>query len=109
MAFSKQSLYSRELQIISGFMKALSFPGRLEILLKLESEGPLTVNQLAKGHPICRETISQHLKILRKAHLVIADERYPYTLYRVHVANMRKARKALDWFFKHFSGGKKRS
>ena len=90
--------------MISGFFKALGFPGRIEIVIKLQIEGPLTVRQLAKGHPICMETISQHLKILRKAQLVIADERYPYTIYRVHKANMKKAKKALDRFFSHFVG-----
>jgi hypothetical protein len=40
MAFSKFNLYSQELQLISGFNKALGFPGRLEILIKLQMEGP---------------------------------------------------------------------
>ena len=102
MAFSKFTLYSQELQIISGFARALNFPGRLEILIKLEMEGPLTVQQLAKGHPICMETVSGHLKILRKAHLVIAEERYPYTFYRVHEKNMRKAQEVLAKFFSQF-------
>jgi len=102
MAFSKHSLYSQELQIISGFAKALNFPGRLEILIRLELEGPLTVQQLAKGHPICMETVSGHLKILRKFHLVIAEERYPYTFYSVHKKNMMKAREMLARFFSYF-------
>jgi DNA-binding transcriptional ArsR family regulator len=104
MAFSKHSLYSHESQLISGFAKALGFPGRLEILLKLQSEGPLTVQRLGKGHPICLETLSGHLKILRKAHLVIAEERYPYTFYRVHEKNMKKAQEVLANFFSHFVG-----
>jgi ArsR family transcriptional regulator len=105
MAFSKQSLYSQESQMISGFAKALGFPGRLEILIKLQAEGPLTVQQLAKGHPICMETLSQHLKILREAQLVIAEERYPYTFYRVHEKNMKKAQEVLAMFFMHFVEG----
>jgi DNA-binding transcriptional ArsR family regulator len=104
MAFPKRSLYSQESQLLSGFAKALSFPGRPEILLKLHTEGPLTVQQLAKGHPICMETISGHLKILREAHLVIAEERYPYTFYRVHEKNMKKAQEVLAKFFSHFFG-----
>jgi DNA-binding transcriptional ArsR family regulator len=102
MAFSKFTLYSQEFQLIGGFFKALSFPGRLEILIKLQMEGPLTVQQIAKGHPICMETISGHLKILRAAHLVIAEERYPYTFYRIHGKNMKKAIEALAGFFNYF-------
>jgi DNA-binding transcriptional ArsR family regulator len=102
MAFSKFNLYNQEWQLISGFAKALGFPGRLEILVKLQMEGPITVQQIAKGHPICMETISGHLKILREAHLVIAEERYPYTFYRVHTKNMKKAQEALARFFSQF-------
>ena len=104
MAFPKTHLYSKESQMLSGFAKALGFPGRAEILLKLHAEGPLTVQQLAKGHPICMETVSGHLKILREAHLVIAEERYPYTFYRVHEKNMRKAQEVLAKFFSQFFG-----
>ena len=103
MAFSKHSLYKKELQLLGGFARALGYSGRIEILLTLESEGPLTVQELAKGHPISRVTLSQHLKILRKAHLVIAEEKFPYTYYRVHKRNLAKAREAFAQFFKHFS------
>lgn len=103
MAFSKHSLYRKESQLVGGFARALAYAGRIEILLKLESEGPITVDELAQGHPICMETLSQHLKILRMAHLVIAEEKYPYTFYRVHNANLKKAREAFALFFNQFS------
>jgi DNA-binding transcriptional ArsR family regulator len=104
MAFPKHALYSQESQATSNFFRALGFPGRLEILMQLELEGPLSVQQLAKSHPICKETLSQHLKILREAGLVIANEKFPFTYYRVHKANLKKARKLFDRFFSHFSG-----
>lgn len=102
MAFPKRSLYKKESQIISGFARALCYPGRIEILMLLETEGPLRVEAIAKGHPISKETLSQHLKILREVQLIIADERYPYTFYRIHEENMIKAKEALAWFFSHF-------
>ncbi len=100
MAFSKQSLYSQEFQLISSFSRALAFPGRLEILLKLQTEGPLCVQVLAKGHPISKESLSGHLKILRQAQLIIAEERFPYTFYRIHDKNLEKAIEVLNNFFK---------
>ncbi len=103
MAFSKYFLYNQEVQLISGFARALGFPGRLEILLKLQSEGPLCVQEIAKGHPISMESLSNHLKILREAQLVIAVERFPYTFYSVHEENMKKAKEALAGFFSHFA------
>ena len=102
MAFPKHHLYKMESQLLGGFARALGYPGRIEILLTLESEGPLSVHILAKGHPICMETLSQHLKILREAHLVIAEEKYPYTYYCVHKANLAIAKELFANFFDHF-------
>jgi len=103
MAFSKHFLYSQEFQLISGFARALAFPGRLEILLKLQAEGPLCVQVLAKGHPISMESLSGHLKILRQAQLIIAEERFPYTFYRIHEKNLKKAIEVLNNFFKRLN------
>ena len=102
MAFSKHSLYKIDSQFLGGFARAIGYSGRIEILLMLEEEGPMRVKDLAKSHPICKETLSQHLKILREAQLVIAEESYPYTYYSVHEANLVKAREAFAEFFKHF-------
>jgi ArsR family transcriptional regulator, arsenate/arsenite/antimonite-responsive transcriptional repressor len=99
MAFSKQHLYRPETQIPSGFFKALGFPGRLEILFKLYAEGPLCVLDLIPGHPISRETLSGHLKILRAAQMIDATERFPYTFYQINEKNMAKAEEALTQFF----------
>ena len=102
MAFSKHSLYKIDSQFLGGFARAIGYSGRIEILLMLEEKGPMRVKDLATNHPICKETLSQHLKILREAQLVIAEESYPYTYYSVHGANLVKAREAFAEFFKHF-------
>lgn len=99
MAFSKQNLYRPEFQIAGSFFKALSYSGRLEILFKLYAKGPLCVQDLAIGHPISREAISCHLKILRIAGFIIAEERFPYTFYSVDENNMNKAEEVLINFF----------
>ena len=99
MAFSKHFLYPPEIQLTSQFAFAYSYPGRLEILLKLQSEGPLCVKDIAKGHPISLETFSGHLKILSRAHLIIPEERYPYTFYHNHETNVKKSEEVLNAFF----------
>ena len=100
MAFSKQHLYRPETQIAGATFKALGYSGRLEILFKLYAEGPLCVQDLAKGHPISREALSDHLKILRIAGFIIAVERFPYTFYSVDENNIDKAEEVLINFFK---------
>jgi len=106
MAFSKQNLYRPETQIASSFFKALSYSGRLEILFKLYAEGPLCVQDLAQGHPISREAISCHLKILRIAGLIIAEERFPYTFYSIDEKNIDISEEKLVSFFKGLKGPK---
>jgi DNA-binding transcriptional ArsR family regulator len=105
MAFSKHFLYNQEFQLLSSYARSLGFPGRPEILLKLHLEGPLCVQALAEGHPISRESLSGHLKILREAHLVVAEERFPFTFYHLHEQNMEKAEDVLNSFFKKFKEG----
>jgi DNA-binding transcriptional ArsR family regulator len=99
MAFSKSFLYPEELRLISHIAFPLSYPGRLRILLKLHTEGTLSVAEIAKDHPISAETLSGHLKILRETQLVTAEEHYPYTYYTIHEKNMMLAEKTLDSFF----------
>jgi DNA-binding transcriptional ArsR family regulator len=106
MAFSKQHLYRPETQLASATFKTLSYSGRLEILFKLYAEGPLCVQDLAKGHPICLETISGHLRILRMAGLIIAEERFPYTFYSIDEKNIDKAEEILINFFAQLKGTK---
>jgi DNA-binding transcriptional ArsR family regulator len=103
MAFSKRLLYHQELQIISHYARALGFPGRLDILLKLHSTGPLCVQDIAVGHPICKETLSEHLKLLRETQLIAAEERYPYTIYHLDEYNMEKAKEVMNGFLTRFS------
>lgn len=99
MAFSKNYLYPQELQVISHFAQAFSYAGRLEILLKLQMEGPLTVDTIRVGHPISKETMSGHLKILRENHLIIPEERFPYTFYETNEDNLKKSRELLNAYF----------
>src|SRR2546423_1324469 len=48
---------------------ALSNPVRREILVRLRA-GPRAANELARGFHIRRPAVSEHLQVLRKAHLV---------------------------------------
>lgn len=91
MAFSKLNLYDPNDQITCGFMKGFAYPARLDILRRLQHEGPLCVQILAQGYPISKETLSDHLKILRETHLVNWEEKYPYTFYTLDAKNMEMA------------------
>ena len=91
MAQSKQNLYSPDDQFTSNICRAFSHSARIKILKQLQAQGSLCVQVIAKEHPISNEALSNHLKILREAHLVEWEERFPYTFYIIHEKNMQKA------------------
>jgi DNA-binding transcriptional ArsR family regulator len=51
-------------------MDALGDPTRRAIVERL-LQGPLPVGELAQHFPISRPAISQHLRVLKRAHLVV--------------------------------------
>jgi DNA-binding transcriptional ArsR family regulator len=55
---------------------AIADPNRRYLLEEL-SRGPLTVNELAKGLPISRPAVSQHLKALLDCGLVDVSSKVP--------------------------------
>lgn len=106
MAFSKQHLYPSSDLVNSHIYKALSHPARLTILKKLQQSGSLSVQVIGQDHPISKETLSGHLKILRQAQLVTWEERFPYTFYQVHQKNIEQAMTLTAQFFQLFGGSK---
>jgi rhodanese-related sulfurtransferase/DNA-binding transcriptional ArsR family regulator len=62
--------------------KAVSAPKRLE-LLDLLCQGPRSVESLADQASISVANASQHLQVLRAAHLVEADKQGLYVIYRL--------------------------
>ena len=100
MAFSKPNLYPKDAKIISRFAFALGHAARVTILEQLAVNGPCSVEQLSKNHPISQPALSYHLKILREAHLVEWREKFPYTYYKLDKKNVTLAEIYLGSFFK---------
>ena len=91
MAFSKHHLYSPNLQLIGNYAHAFSHAARILIIKQLLTQGPLVVQAIARDHPLHKESVSDHLKILRILNLVEANEKYPYTFYSVHQESLETA------------------
>ena len=100
MAFSKEDLYGPEELRVSMYIRALAHSARRRILKQLRRDGILCVYQIEKEHPICQETLSQHLSILREAGLVDYEEVAPYTYYWIIEENLDKAKQCCFGFFK---------
>ena len=63
---------------------ALSDPTRRTILEILASRGELSATDIYEQFPVSPQAISQHLKVLREAHLVVMEKRAQKHLYRLN-------------------------
>ena len=63
---------------------ALADPTRRNILELLASSGELAATAIYEHFPVSPQAVSQHLKILREAHLVEMEKRAQKRLYRLN-------------------------
>jgi DNA-binding transcriptional ArsR family regulator len=82
---------------IIGFV-ALSDPTRKLIFERL-GDGPSDVTSLARGLPVSRPAVSQHLKILKAAGLVADHPEGARRVYRVDWTGLNAMRTYLDSFW----------
>ena len=81
-------------------MEALGDPTRRAIIERLLS-GPMPVGELARDFPISRPAISQHLRILKNAHLVVDSPVGNRRLYALDPDGVDALRAYLDRFWTH--------
>ncbi len=79
-------------------MDALGDPTRRAILERL-LRGPMPVGELAREFPVSRPAISQHLRILKHAHLVVDRPSGNRRLYAVDPAGIDALRAYFDRFW----------
>ena len=81
----------------NGF-SALADPTRRQIFERL-ARRPRPVGELADGLPVSRPAVSQHLKVLADAGLVVATRDGNRRLYRVDPTGVAGMRSYLDRFW----------
>lgn len=79
-------------------LDALGDPTRRAILAQLLS-GPLPVGELARHFPVSRPAISQHLRILKEAHLVRDEASGTRRLYAIDRQGFDSLREYFDQFW----------
>ena len=77
---------------------ALAEPMRVAIVERL-AERPMAVGELARGLPVSRPAVSQHLKILKDARLVRDEARGTRRIYSLDPAGLGPLRQWLDRFW----------
>lgn len=76
-------------------MAALSDPTRREIFERLTA-GPRSVGEIAADMPVTRPAVSQHLKVLKDAELVVDEAMGTRRVYRIDPAGLGAMRRWLD-------------
>lgn len=83
---------------VSGALAALADPTRRAIFEQL-GDGPRSVGALARGLPISRPAVSQHLRQLKEAGLVTDHADGTRRIYRIDPAGLGALRQWLDRFW----------
>ncbi|MGW4519173.1 ArsR/SmtB family transcription factor [Streptomyces sp. NPDC004393] len=79
-------------------LSALADPTRRAIFERL-ADGPKAVGQLAEGLPVSRPAVSQHLRVLKEAGLVVDRAVGTRRLYQLNPAGLGTLRAWLDRFW----------
>jgi DNA-binding transcriptional ArsR family regulator len=79
-------------------LQGLSDPTRRRVLEKLRS-GPQSVGVLARGLPVSRPAVSQHLKVLKDARLVGDRSEGARRVYYIDPQGLGELRRWLDGFW----------
>jgi DNA-binding transcriptional ArsR family regulator len=79
----------------AGVLRVLGDDTRRLIVERL-ADGPLPVGELARGLPVTRSAVSQHLKVLKDAHLVVDRAEGTRRVYQLDQAGFAMLRSYLD-------------
>ena len=86
---------NEETERLARWLKVLSVGTRLRIIQLLNGRA-LCVNALAHRLDITQSAVSQHLRILREADLVIDEKRGYYVHYRLNEETFSKWKEAIN-------------
>jgi len=84
----------------SAILTALGDPTRRAIV-DLLLEGPQPVGELAALLPVSRPAVSQHLKVLKEAGLVVDRQEGTRRVYSLDPSGLSPLRRYLDRFWQH--------
>jgi DNA-binding transcriptional ArsR family regulator len=79
-------------------LNALADPTRRRVFERLRA-GPKSVGGIARGLPVSRPAVSQHLKVLKEAGLVADQANGARRVYRIDPKGLAAIRQWLDGFW----------
>lgn len=90
--------FQTEHTILAEVAKALAHPARLAILEILASRDSCLCGEIVGELPLAQATVSQHLKVLAEAGLIILTRKGISSCYCIDATAVADARRRLDAF-----------
>jgi ArsR family transcriptional regulator len=81
---------------LAAFAKAIAHPARVRILRMLSRKEARVCSQIVDELPLAQSTVSEHLRILRSAGLVQANENGPRVSYCIVPSALKRLKALLD-------------
>jgi DNA-binding transcriptional ArsR family regulator len=94
---------------IQAGLEALGDASRMAIFQRLAARGPLAVNELAREMPVSRPAVSQHLKVLKDAGLVMDSRDGTRRLYKLDPVGVAQLRAHFDQMWTRAMGAFKQA
>lgn len=84
MALNKKQEFSKNENRVAVFAKALAHPARVSILKTLAEKNTCICGEIVEVLPLSQSTVSQHLKELKNAGLIIGEIEGPASCYFIN-------------------------
>ncbi len=92
--------YSTDTEKLAKFAKALGHPARIIILKHLSNQSCCFTGDLLEVLPLAQSTVSQHLKELKDAGLILGEVNPPKVRYCIDMENWKIAQQLFSTLFK---------
>lgn len=96
---AKDFEYSEDTEQLAKFAKALGHPARIIILKHLSNQSCCFTGDLLEVLPLAQSTVSQHLKELKEAGLIIGEVNPPKVKYCIDKKNWSLAQRLFATLF----------
>jgi|ERR1035437_943376 DNA-binding transcriptional ArsR family regulator len=104
MGIHKRFEFGKKENKLADFAKAISHPARVAILNEIAKKETCTCGEIVKVVPLAQATVSQHLKELTKAGLIIGTAEGTKTNYSMNWKTFKKFGKTFNSFYSDNKG-----
>lgn len=103
MAATKTEHFTNEQLRLAELFKALAHPARIAIMEFLMRKGECVCGDIVSELPLAQSTVSQHLKVLKEAGLVVGEVDGVYSCYCANKAYCCTVMEQMEAFMKTLS------